>query len=196
MSQAWPAARAEDFPGHEPTGKEGVLERIPDPAGVVGMFVRTSDDSGIGVVGVADPGIGIMGIGDQGEGVVAQANKGWPAIRAEADLGEAIRAHSERGRGGVFRSGGVDGLIGQVQLTPQEMAIGGSEPASPEMQSASDVASLLPSRGDAGDLLTTIDPGTGTCTLWLCVRSGNPGLGIDPASWAQVLLGGSIQGQS
>ena len=77
---------AEDFPGHEPTGKEGVLERIPDPAGVVGMFVRTSTTQGSGSWGCRSrhrhhghwrPGGGRRCTGQQGMAGHTRGGRSW-----------------------------------------------------------------------------------------------------------------------
>ncbi|MFE4615090.1 hypothetical protein ACFRJ7_03145 [Streptomyces sp. NPDC056747] len=116
-------------------------------------------------------GYGVLGVGHRDEGVV-----GW----------------SELGAGGSFH-GATSGIIakstksGQIRLVPREADFGEDPQGNPRPH--------LPKRAESGEM--TMVTKAGKCSLWLCVKSWQPGGGVVPetsARWAEVKLGASFNG--
>lgn len=84
---------------------------------------------------------------------------------------------------------------GQVRLVPRGVEFG--------TDAQGNSYPKLPKSGRSGEMIAVTDEGNipvlgDECSLWLCVRSSRPGLGLLPPSdalWARVQLGSSISGE-
>jgi hypothetical protein len=172
----------------------GVLGRggVPIPrdravaAGVIGLagdvpiqpFLETGNT---GVYGKGP--IGVHGRSDAGPGVEGSSGKGIGVI-----------GQSDSDRGGLFSSG----RSAQVLLQPFDLhaTLPAPVPITATAIPSPQEGPKLPRDGRGGDLMAVIDK-KHQCTLWFCVGGaifGPDGIVLNPASWAQVLLGPSFIG--
>jgi hypothetical protein len=184
------------MPGAGVLGRGGVpipRDENPVAAGVIGLAGDTaippiSETGNKGVYGGGPVGIfghgfvfGVHGKSEQSRGVVGET---------DSDVGIYGLANKDTGRGGAFQSE----RSAQLWLVPQNQPAEFPEPVAVNptaIQAKREEGPKLPKDGRGGDLMTIADR-QGQCTLWFCVK----GEGASPASWAQVLLGPSFDGQA
>lgn len=177
-------------------GRGGVpipRDENPVAAGVIGLAgdtaippISETGNKGVyggGPIGVFGHGLifGVHGKSEQGRGIVGET---------DSDVGIYGLANKDTGRGGVFESK----RSAQVRLVPQNQLTKFPEPVAVNptaIEAKPDEGPKLPKDGRGGDLMSIADS-QGQCTLWFCVK----GEGASPASWAQVLLGPSFNGQA
>lgn len=192
-------------PGIGIVGRGGVA--VPpatgNGAGVVGLaggvaIPSPSSTGGVGVFGQG--GLGVSGIGSV-VGVAGFAEKST-GVHGSTTTGTGVfgSASKNGGRGGMFGSA----QSAQLQLVPQAANVDrpDSKLSTPLELTGTGIPQALPKAGLHGDLLAidiltkaaTDTPQIATCTLWLCVRSGDAKTST-PAVWSQILLGGLVSGQ-
>jgi hypothetical protein len=172
---------------------EKIEDRIRSGAGVVGLagnlhepelFDRQKEAVDAGVYGAGVT--GVIGHGDAW-GVRAWSDSDFGAGILAGFLGAGLNS----GRGGVFQSDKSAQVrlfpISRRQIIPDRVTV--TPTALPEGLVA------LPKNGQGGDLMTIEMDAEGNkreCTLSFCVQ----GVDVDPARWAQVLLGPIFDGKA
>lgn len=156
--------------------------KLKTAAGVVGEVSLPGPGFGYGVLGVGHKEEGVVGWSEQGTGGSFIAFKG-----------PGITAKSEEQAGGSFVTIKGPGITaksekrGQIQLVPRGVDFGTDAGGNPRPN--------LPKFGESGEM--TMVTKEGKCSLWLCVKSWQPGGGVVPptaARWAEVKLGAAFNG--
>ncbi|MEU6381676.1 hypothetical protein [Streptomyces sp. NPDC046909] len=133
-------------------------------------------------------GYGVLGLGHNDEGVVGWSEKGAGGkFQGNGPKGPGIIAQSEENCGGQFESK----TRGQIRLVDRQAEFGTTGEGVPYPK--------LPSYAKSGEMITVNDGVLTECSLWLCVKSSRPKIGIVPAApaqWAQVQLSPSINGET